>query len=234
MRELDRLLSVQKQDFKSWQDADVYAVTNIFSFYDQSGNQPLTDIVATLLNHKEVVSNELLSGINFNTSNELDLLESIIDAYIQSGLMLQDPKFLIDDFSNSINIDKCIQAHQIMLYLISVCSIRLHKELQLNDSFKSFINVMMNKDIVSRIVAKKQADYGPGNITKFGIYGLIVRTHDKIGRLRNLIHSSSINSVKDETVYDTLIDLVGYCTVSYLWINNWFLIPMDRGYSFDT
>lgn len=233
MRELDRLLSVQKQDFKSWQDADIYAVTNIFSFYEESGNQSLTETVATLFDNKEVASNEFLSGINFNTSNELDLLESIIDSYITSGLMLEDPRSLILELADSITIDKCIQAHQVMLYLISLCSIRLHELLQSNDNFKSFINVMMNKDIVSRIVAKKQADYGPANITKFGIYGLIVRTHDKIGRLRNLVYSSNINSVQDETVYDTLIDLVGYCTVSYLWINNWFLIPMDRGYSFD-
>lgn len=232
MKELDRLLAIQENTFNCWQEADVYAVTNIFSFFDQCGNQSLSEIVATLFENKEVLHNELLSGINFNTSNELDLLDSIVDNYIQSGLMTKDPSHIKNTALHSEYV-KCIQAHQIMLYLISLCSIRLHSNLQNTDQFKSFINIMMNKDIVSRIVAKKQADYGPSNITKFGIYGLIVRMHDKMGRLRNLIQNANSNNVKDETVYDTLIDLVGYCTVSYLWINDWFLIPMDRVYNFD-
>lgn len=231
MTELEKLLSVNRINFKSWQDADIHTVTNLFSFHEQMGNSSLTEVVESLFNNKEIKSNEFLSGINYNTSSTLGLLDSIIDGYIESSLMTYDPNFLRGT-SHTFTVDKCIQAHQVMLYLISLCAIRMHSSLQEMPDFSSFVNTMMNKEIVYKIVAKKQSDYGPSNVAKFGIYGLIVRTHDKIGRLRNLVECSKSNNVNDETVYDTLIDLVGYCTVSFLWINNWFLLPMDKEYIF--
>ena len=40
---------------------------------------------------------------------------------------------------------------------------------------------------VSRILSKKQKDYGPNNIARFAEKGLILRLHDKIARLENLL-----------------------------------------------
>lgn len=231
MRELSRLLNVNRNAFEKWQDADVYAVTNIFSFSREMGNLSLSEVVEYVFTNKEICNNEFLPRDYFNTSSELDLLDSIIDLYIESGLMTRDPQS-IRGTSHTVTVDLYTQAHQVMLYLISLCAIRLHEKLKHTEHFKNFVNIMMNEQIIYRTVAKKQMDYGPSNIAKFGIYGLIVRMHDKIGRLRNLVESASINNVKDETVYDTLVDMVGYCTVSYLWINNWFLLPMDREYTF--
>lgn len=231
MRELSRLLSVNKNAFEKWQDADVYAVKNIFSFSSEMGNKSLAEVVEHVFSNAETYNNELIPRAYYNTSNELDLLDSIVDLYIESALMTKDPQS-IRGTSDTFRVDLYTQAHQVMLYLISLCAIRLHEKLKHTDEFKNFINIMMNDEIIYRTVAKKQMDYGPSNIAKFGIYGLIVRMHDKIGRLRNLVETSKTNNVKDETVYDTLVDLVGYCTVAYLWINDWFLLPLDREYTF--
>jgi hypothetical protein len=83
--------------------------------------------------------------------------------------------------------------------------------------------------MIAETVARKQRDYGPNNVSKFGVSGLVVRIHDKIARLDNLLSSSrnGQNSVKNETVFDTLLDIVGYSTVSLLWVNGWFLTPMS-------
>jgi hypothetical protein len=83
--------------------------------------------------------------------------------------------------------------------------------------------------MIAETVAKKQRDYGPNNVSKFGVSGLVVRIHDKIARLDNLLSSSrkGQNSVKNETVFDTLLDIVGYSTVALLWVNGWFLTPMS-------
>lgn len=231
MRVLDELLSVQKFNFEKWQDADVLAVSNIFAFNNEMGNRSLSEVIEVVFKNDQLQCNENINEHQFTTSSELDLLDSIIDSYIESGLMSRDPQSLRGT-SYTYTVDQYAQSHQVMLYLISLCAIRLHDKLKHTEEFKNFVNIMMNESIIYRTVARKQMDYGPSNIAKFGIYGLIVRMHDKIGRLRNLIETSKTNNVQDETVYDTLVDLVGYCTVAYLWINDWFLLPLDREYTF--
>ena len=97
-------------------------------------------------------------------------------------------------------------------------------------NYSKFVNVWLNPTNITNTVIRKQHDYGPQNIAKFGMWGLIVRLHDKIARLDNLLSTkrNGFNSVADETVYDTLVDIVGYSTVAMLWINNWFLLPLKK------
>ncbi len=53
------------------------------------------------------------------------------------------------------------------------------------DSFEEvFIAIALLK---FRLMVKKQKDYGPGNIGKGGLSGLVTRTVDKIERLKNLV-----------------------------------------------
>ena len=54
----------------------------------------------------------------------------------------------------------------------------------------------------------KQSWYGPQNIMAFGAAGIIVRLSDKMARLENL-ESMGLNP-DEETVADTLIDMLGY------------------------
>lgn len=54
----------------------------------------------------------------------------------------------------------------------------------------------------------KQSWYGPQNIMAFGAAGITVRLSDKLARLKNL-ESLGLNP-DEETVADTLIDMLGY------------------------
>lgn len=77
---------------------------------------------------------------------------------------------------------------------------------------------------VTAIVCKKQADYGPENISKFGRDGILVRLHDKIARLENLTKSG--HSPNNESIKDNFLDVVGYCVVAALWESGDFLLPL--------
>lgn len=81
------------------------------------------------------------------------------------------------------------------------------------------INTSVWMDKVVLLVAKKQHDYGHLNITRFGIRGLLVRLHDKYARLANLFDKDFDPEV-EESVEDTLLDVVGYCLIG---------IMLDRG-----
>lgn len=93
---------------------------------------------------------------------------------------------------------------------------------------------MMNNDIMTleeeiRIVsnytqqlaetfARKRTDYGPTTtetFIKFGPTSMLVRMHDKLGRLDNLLGRSQVARV-DESVEDTLLDLANYCLITLL------------------
>lgn len=72
---------------------------------------------------------------------------------------------------------------------------------------------------------RKQKDYGPENIARFGNIGLLIRMHDKIARLENIYQKCdgefnkavNVNAVSDETIIDTLIDIIGYSAIALMW-----------------
>lgn len=63
------------------------------------------------------------------------------------------------------------------------------------------------------VFAKKQHDYGPGNIASFGEVGLLVRTSDKIARLKNLMGRGE---AKNEAVEDTWLDIANYGSIAQM------------------
>ena len=72
-------------------------------------------------------------------------------------------------------------------------------------------------DEVVELLAKKQADYGPENILAFGEFGVLVRTADKVSRLRNLVTPTGDEKCAvAETVGDTWSDLVGYAIIALM------------------
>jgi hypothetical protein len=87
------------------------------------------------------------------------------------------------------------------------------------------ISYNISEDKMLDILVSKQRDYGPNNISKFGLRGLIIRTYDKVARLSNLLKKSDndfntamkINSVSGETIVDTLIDIIGYSIIALMW-----------------
>lgn len=74
------------------------------------------------------------------------------------------------------------------------------------------------------VLIRKQRDYGPENIRRFGRKGLIVRLHDKIARLENL--DSSGQTPENESIQDTLLDIANYCAIGIMWERDEFLLPL--------
>jgi hypothetical protein len=79
-------------------------------------------------------------------------------------------------------------------------------------------------DIVKDILVRKQRDYGHENIRRFGRQGLMIRIHDKVARLENLL--SSGETPNNESIDDTLIDIVGYSAIGIMWEKGKFLLPL--------
>jgi len=90
---------------------------------------------------------------------------------------------------------------------------------------------------VYELLVRKQKDYGPLNITEFGSIGIVIRMFDKVARLRNLLTKNqniqTANEVPNETFLDTLMDIIGYCTIG-LMLEDFdseygckFLVPMN-------
>lgn len=80
------------------------------------------------------------------------------------------------------------------------------------------------EDIVG-LLCRKQHDYGQENVSRFGVNGLMVRTHDKIARIENLearSHAGPLN----ETILDNYLDLIGYCAIMAMWESGEFLNPL--------
>jgi hypothetical protein len=59
----------------------------------------------------------------------------------------------------------------------------------------------------------KRQDYGSGNISAFGEFGVIVRLNDKMERLKNL---NKMPSVKNESIEDTYQDIANYAVIALL------------------
>ena len=80
---------------------------------------------------------------------------------------------------------------------------------------------------VTETLWRKQHDYGPENIARFGRQGLMVRMHDKVARLENLLENGRSPAVQGEAERDTLMDIVGYSTIGMMWENQAFLLPLE-------
>lgn len=74
-------------------------------------------------------------------------------------------------------------------------------------------------------LCKKQHDYGPNNILRFGQQGLMIRVWDKISRLDNLT-SQDYDPAVDESKIDTLLDIAGYSTIGIMLRRGWFRLPL--------
>lgn len=87
---------------------------------------------------------------------------------------------------------------------------------------KSQIN--LSSESVSKILVRKQRDYGHENIKRFGRQGLMVRMHDKIARLENLTSTNAVPN--NESIADNILDVIGYAAIGVMWENEHFLLPL--------
>ena len=79
---------------------------------------------------------------------------------------------------------------------------------------------------VHATLVRKQRDYGPENIRRFGRQGLMVRMHDKVARLENLLSTDGGGKPENESIRDNLLDVVGYSSIGIMWESMQFLLPL--------
>ena len=68
-----------------------------------------------------------------------------------------------------------------------------------------------------QVLIKKQADYGPKNISQApggSLNGLRVRMHDKLSRINHLIDSGA--TPENESLRDSFLDLANYSTIAMM------------------
>ena len=85
-------------------------------------------------------------------------------------------------------------------------------------------SISISKTKLLETLVRKQRDYGHHNIAKYGRKGLIIRVHDKIARLENLIEHQT--EASNEPIEDTILDIAGYSTIGIMWEANAFLLPL--------
>ena len=65
---------------------------------------------------------------------------------------------------------------------------------------------------IAALVISKQIDYGHDNINAFGEFGILVRTNDKVARLRNLHGKEGVT----EPRIDAWKDIAGYAILALM------------------
>ena len=77
----------------------------------------------------------------------------------------------------------------------------------------TFEEACRNKALeIAELVINKQRDYGHDNINAFGEFGVLVRTNDKVARLRNLHGREGIT----EPRIDAWKDIGGYAIIALM------------------
>jgi hypothetical protein len=98
----------------------------------------------------------------------------------------------------------------------------IEKEMLIDKIYEQLgCNEPQTKEIIDQFLSdiklfdKKHGDYGPRNIDKFGIMGILVRSSDKIERLINLHEKSDSSPLNtDESVVDSWADLSVYGAIA--------------------
>jgi len=71
------------------------------------------------------------------------------------------------------------------------------------------------------LAERKNSDYASANdalenFRDFGTYGIIVRMSDKFKRVKNVAEKSGSISVLDESLSDTLMDIINYAAIAII------------------
>ncbi len=78
---------------------------------------------------------------------------------------------------------------------------------------KEFLRVAMANAI---LMDRKQQDYGPGNISSFGMFGVVVRMNDKMERLKTLLGKGKRRRASNEPITDTFRDISNYGSIALM------------------
>ena len=75
------------------------------------------------------------------------------------------------------------------------------------------------------LLIRKQRDYGHQNILQGGSFGVAVRLSDKIERYANLMSKS--DDPENESIIDTLLDMVGYAVIAAMLADGSFTLELS-------
>lgn len=141
--------------------------------------------------------------------------DPILNMNLILDLMIDKKIWIFDDKEYDYEIAKKIVQYWFGMSFYSVIA---------SKNIDSSFDIDAYKDFVNKTVIKKQKDYGPKNISRFGLNGLVIRMHDKVGRLDNLIKNGLMP--ENESIIDNLLDVIGYSVVAIMWTNQTFLLPI--------
>lgn len=127
---------------------------------------------------------------------------------------------------NSYKGDLLLNKKQVIVRMESLLDIMDGQSAGLRDAFLAMFTEALNfymsayscnlveaKEAVKNLLTAKNKDYGSGNLNRYGVFGIVVRIADKVARLKNLIMKE--RHAVNETLEDTLLDIMGYCVFGY-------------------
>ena len=132
--------------------------------------------------------------------------------YLSAQIALPDIRNMYDDVWSTMSTGCC--SGEAAFFNLGAAAVRA----------ASAAGVDINQENLVETLVRKQNDYGPENIARFGRDGILVRLHDKIARLENL--ASSGKGPMNESVFDNYLDVIGYCSVGAMWESGEFLLPL--------
>lgn len=72
----------------------------------------------------------------------------------------------------------------------------------------------------ARLMDRKQQDYGPKNISAFGVFGIVVKMTDKFERLKNIFGQGRRRRAVNESIQDSFRDIANYGIIALMVDNN--------------
>lgn len=197
---------IQARQVDCWEDSAILTVNKIFSYLDN--NQSADWLFKTVgLNHLPFVFDNIKN------------MRTVIDEMIDTQIWIHDPM----DMRHRATTD---QINVISSKLINMFAGLSCLSIEMTIKRDPYFDIDQYKEFVTNTLIKKQKDYGPENIARFGLNGIVIRTHDKVARLENLKTKKSDG--ENESFDDTLLDIIGYSAVAIMWINGTFLYPMSN------
>lgn len=78
---------------------------------------------------------------------------------------------------------------------------------------------------LKNLMISKHKDYGPGNINSFGELGVLVRTSDKVERLKHLMKSEDAPNF--ESMDDSWMDIANYGIIALMYRKGFWNLPLS-------
>ncbi len=214
---------------RRWQDAAKIVVCQIFDSVDKS-----LEHISNFSDSEEMARIVSSAGVDKIDEKLNNILEGLHLLDIQFEGMLNNFKYFSSDsmywveewrILGSIAAAAGIANSDLMKNALAA-QMTKHPDFDKSASASVLDSWMLREEITQTLI-RKQTDYGPENIRRFGLDGLLVRCHDKIARLKNL-HLFRDGESANESVTDTYLDIIGYSAIGMMWERGWFLLPLVK------